>query len=126
MQYTFEYKFRNNEIKKIKIFCKTHFIYYNFSCTIHRISNLGMFGISEFTAVINPPQVAIMAVGGSRLVLGLDGTPQTNLTVSVSYDSRVVDETEASQFLEVFRDYMENPNMMEIGAPKSMNLADSL
>ena len=35
-----------------------------------RISNLGMFGISEFSAIINPPQCGILAVGGSRLALG--------------------------------------------------------
>ena len=39
------------------------------SCTF-RISNLGMYGIAEFSAIINPPQCAILAVGGSRLVLG--------------------------------------------------------
>lgn len=78
-----------------------------------------MFGISEFTAVINPPQTAIMAVGGSRLVVGKDGRPQSNLTVSLSFDSRVIDETEASQFLEVFREIMENPSFMIVGTPKS-------
>ena len=36
-----------------------------------RISNLGMYGINEFSAIINPPQCAILAVGGSRLELGL-------------------------------------------------------
>ncbi|XP_069132766.1 pyruvate dehydrogenase protein X component, mitochondrial-like [Argopecten irradians] len=88
------------------------------------ISNLGMFGISEFTAVINPPQTAIMAVGSSRLVLSSEGTPQTNLTVSLSYDSRVIDETDASRFLEVWRDVMENPSFMVSGSPKSQLRAD--
>ncbi|XP_060085340.1 pyruvate dehydrogenase protein X component-like [Ylistrum balloti] len=88
------------------------------------ISNLGMFGISEFTAVINPPQTAIMAVGTSRLVLNNEGKPQTNLTVSLSYDSRVIDETEASQFLEVWRDVMENPSFMVSGSPRSKLAAD--
>ncbi|OWF44961.1 pyruvate dehydrogenase protein X component-like [Mizuhopecten yessoensis] len=88
------------------------------------ISNLGMFGISEFTAVINPPQTAIMAVGASRLVVSSEGKPQTNLTVSLSYDSRVIDETEASRFLEVWRDVMENPSFMISGSPKSQLAAD--
>ena len=36
-----------------------------------RISNLGMYGVNEFSAIINPPQCAILAVGGSRLELGM-------------------------------------------------------
>ena len=81
------------------------------------ISNLGMFGIKEFTAVINPPQACILAVGG--------GTPhpvacendtalrkETKMTVSLSADRRVVDEHVAAQFLQVFRAYCENPNLL--------------
>lgn len=82
---------------------------------IFRISNLGMFGIGEFSAVINPPQTAIMAVGSSRLVLGDDGKPQSRMTVTLSYDARVIDESEASQFLEVFRDTIENPQLLASG-----------
>ncbi|XP_046364149.2 pyruvate dehydrogenase protein X component-like [Haliotis rufescens] len=83
------------------------------------ISNLGMFGISEFSAVINPPQTAIMAVGTSRVTLGDDGRPQTRMTVTLSYDSRVLDETEASQFLEVYSEVMENPSFMITGSKLS-------
>ncbi|XP_067654552.1 pyruvate dehydrogenase protein X component, mitochondrial-like [Haliotis asinina] len=83
------------------------------------ISNLGMFGISEFSAVINPPQSAIMAVGTSRVTLGDDGRPQTRMTVTLSYDSRVLDETEASQFLEVYSEVMENPSFMITGSKLS-------
>ncbi|KAK3103900.1 hypothetical protein FSP39_022783 [Pinctada imbricata] len=83
------------------------------------ISNLGMFGISEFSAVINPPQTAILAVGGSRLVVSEDGKPQTNMTVTLSYDTRALDETEASHFLEMFKNIMENPSMMTVGLSKS-------
>ncbi|CAC5424949.1 DLAT [Mytilus coruscus] len=86
------------------------------------ISNLGMFGISEFTAVINPPQTAIMAIGSSRLVAGEDGQPQTNMTVTVSYDSRAIDETNASQFLEVFKEVMESPSLMIVGSSLSSTL----
>ncbi|XP_076116287.1 dihydrolipoyllysine-residue acetyltransferase component of pyruvate dehydrogenase complex-like [Mytilus galloprovincialis] len=86
------------------------------------ISNLGMFGISEFTAVINPPQTAIMAIGSSRLVAGQDGQPQTNMTVTVSYDSRAIDETNASQFLEVFKEVMESPSLMIVGSSLSSTL----
>ncbi|KAL3841823.1 hypothetical protein ACJMK2_019922 [Sinanodonta woodiana] len=87
------------------------------------ISNLGMFGISEFSAVINPPQTAIMAVGSSRLALDEDGKPQTRMTATLSYDSRVLDEAEASEFLEVFRDFMENPNLTISGSRMSKLLS---
>ncbi|KAK3581580.1 hypothetical protein CHS0354_031929 [Potamilus streckersoni] len=87
------------------------------------ISNLGMFGISEFSAVINPPQTAIMAVGSSRLTLDEDGKPQTRMTATLSYDSRVLDEAEASEFLEVFRDFMENPNLTMSGSRMSKLLS---
>ncbi|KAL4225617.1 hypothetical protein ACF0H5_016303 [Mactra antiquata] len=83
------------------------------------ISNLGMFGISEFSAVINPPQTAIMAVGSSRVALGQDGKPESQMTVTLSYDARVIDETDASQFLEVFKDVMENPQLMLSGRSAS-------
>ena len=74
-----------------------------------------MFGITEFSAVINPPQAAIMAVGTSRLVLGTDLRPCTRMTVTLCTDARVVDETTAAQFLDNFRHAMENPilTMME-------------
>lgn len=80
------------------------------------VSNLGMFGISEFTAVINPPQSAIMAVGGGArtAVVGADGTPTvaTVMSVQVSCDRRVVDDVCAGQFLQAFREYIENPAML--------------
>ncbi|XP_050410574.1 dihydrolipoyllysine-residue acetyltransferase component of pyruvate dehydrogenase complex [Patella vulgata] len=76
------------------------------------ISNLGMFGIKEFTAVINPPQTAIMAVGTSRILIGSDGSPTPIMTVTLSYDSRVVDEIDASEFLEMFTSIIESPEMM--------------
>lgn len=82
-----------------------------------------MFGISEFSAVINPPQTAILAVGGSRLVLGEEGKPETNMTVTLSYDSRVIDESEASQFLEVFQEIMKNPRLTVVGSRLSASLA---
>ena len=50
-----------------------------------------MFGISEFTAVINPPQACILAVGGSRAVLNQDARAETQMTVTLSADARIVD-----------------------------------
>ncbi|XP_073072490.1 pyruvate dehydrogenase protein X component, mitochondrial isoform X2 [Manis javanica] len=81
------------------------------------ISNLGMFGINEFTAVINPPQACILAVGRSRPVLKLTQDEEGNarlqqcqlLTVTMSSDSRVVDDALATRFLESFKANLENP-----------------
>ncbi|KAL1786794.1 pyruvate dehydrogenase protein X component, mitochondrial [Sigmodon hispidus] len=81
------------------------------------ISNLGMFGIDEFAAVINPPQACILAVGRFRPVLKLsedeEGNPKLQqhqlITVTMSSDSRVVDDELATRFLESFKANLENP-----------------
>jgi hypothetical protein len=53
------------------------------------ISNLGMFGIAEFTAIINAPQAAILAVGGGRQVINPDTMrPETVMTSTLSFDRR--------------------------------------
>jgi len=81
------------------------------------ISNLGMFGIREFSAVINPPQYCILAIGGSKRKF----LPQENnelevatmMTVQMSSDARHVSQTDAIQFLETFKENMSNPiNML--------------
>ena len=84
------------------------------------ISNLGMFGISSFSAVINPPQACILAVGaGVPRVLppkqsGPGAKPRlaTVVSVQLSADRRVVDEAAAAQFLQVFRDYLSSPKQL--------------
>ncbi|XP_067292200.1 pyruvate dehydrogenase protein X component, mitochondrial isoform X2 [Pseudorasbora parva] len=76
------------------------------------ISNLGMFGLSEFSAVINPPQACVLAVGGLRAELRLREGLQTQLqllTVTLSSDGRLVDEELASRFLQCFRSHLERP-----------------
>jgi dihydrolipoamide dehydrogenase-binding protein of pyruvate dehydrogenase complex len=73
------------------------------------ISNLGMFGITEFSAVINPPQSAILAVGTSRLILDENNETQHVMTVTLSYDSRVIEEDAAAKFLETFKTVIEDP-----------------
>ncbi|GFS19994.1 dihydrolipoamide acetyltransferase component of pyruvate dehydrogenase complex [Elysia marginata] len=78
------------------------------------ISNLGMFGISDFTAVINPPQVAIMAVGTSRSVASMAGSV-SKMKVTLSYDSRAISEVEATRFLEEFRHSIEHPQTLLAG-----------
>src|SRR5262249_50426468 len=98
------------------------------------ISNLGMFGIREFAAVINPPQAAILAVSGARqgrrciIILGnqylmisvvvvFDEKSQKPKAVNLmnttlSVDGRAVTEEAAAQFLEQFGKYVSNPTAM--------------
>ncbi|XP_069821263.1 pyruvate dehydrogenase protein X component, mitochondrial isoform X2 [Dendropsophus ebraccatus] len=81
------------------------------------ISNLGMFGITGFSAVINPPQSCILAVGRSRTELAItedeEGNPEISkkelLNVTLSSDGRLVNDELASMFLERFRANLENP-----------------
>ena len=72
------------------------------------ISNLGMFGISHFSAVINPPQSAILAVGGLTTSLDDNNIIQQLISITLSYDSRVIDEETAAKYLESFRAICEN------------------
>ena len=81
-----------------------------------------MFGISEFSAIINPPQTAIMAIGSSRICVNSEGKPESRMTATLCYDARIVDETDASSFLEVFRDVLENPHMTIVGTNLSRKL----
>jgi pyruvate dehydrogenase E2 component (dihydrolipoamide acetyltransferase) len=76
------------------------------------ISNLGMFGIEEFTAIINPPDACIMAVGGIKQIpVVRDGeiTIGHVMKVTMSCDHRVVDGAVGSAFLKTFKDYLEDP-----------------
>jgi pyruvate dehydrogenase E2 component (dihydrolipoamide acetyltransferase) len=77
------------------------------------ISNLGMFGIDEFTAIINPPDACILAVGGIKQTAAFkeDGTPYpTNvMKVTLSCDHRVVDGATGASFLQTFKKLLENP-----------------
>jgi pyruvate/2-oxoglutarate dehydrogenase complex dihydrolipoamide acyltransferase (E2) component len=71
------------------------------------VSNLGMFGVESFSAIINPPQGAILAVGaGVDKVVLVDGAPATKkvMTVRVSTDRRVVDEGDSARWLTAFAD----------------------
>jgi pyruvate dehydrogenase E2 component (dihydrolipoamide acetyltransferase) len=79
------------------------------------ISNLGMFGIKEFTAVINPPHAAIMAVGaGEERAVVRDGkvVAATVMTVTLSCDHRVVDGATGARFLQAFKAFVEEPAAM--------------
>merc|ERR1712013_882383 len=80
------------------------------------VSNLGMFGINQFTAIINPPQACILAVGGTekKVVAGADGGPSVAnmMRVTMSCDHRVVDGAVGAQWLQHFKKFMENPQAM--------------
>ena len=79
------------------------------------ISNLGMFGIEQFTAIVNPPDSCIMAVGGiSQVPVVKNGqvVPGNVMNVTLSCDHRVVDGASGSAFLQTFKQYMENPVTM--------------
>ncbi|PWL27096.1 MAG: pyruvate dehydrogenase complex dihydrolipoamide acetyltransferase [Fluviicola sp. XM-24bin1] len=76
------------------------------------ISNLGMFGIEEFTAIVNPPDSCILAVGGIKNVpVVKDGAvvPGNVMKVTLSCDHRVVDGATGAAFLQTFKELMENP-----------------
>ena len=80
------------------------------------VSNLGMFGITQFDAVINPPQGAILAVGAGekRPVVQADGSlgVATMMTVTLSCDHRVVDGAVGAQWLQAFKSRIEKPLSM--------------
>jgi pyruvate dehydrogenase E2 component (dihydrolipoamide acetyltransferase) len=80
------------------------------------ISNLGMYGVREFAAIINPPHATILAVGASqrRPVEADDGSVKfvSQMTVTLSCDHRVVDGALGAELLAAFRALLENPVMM--------------
>jgi pyruvate dehydrogenase E2 component (dihydrolipoamide acetyltransferase) len=76
------------------------------------ISNLGMFGIDEFTAIINPPDACILAVGGIREVPTIRNgqlAGSSMMKVTLSCDHRVVDGVTGSKFLQTLKGLLENP-----------------
>ncbi len=79
------------------------------------ISNLGMFGIEEFTAIINPPDACILAVGGiiqKPVVKSGEIVPGNRMKVTLSCDHRVVDGASGASFLNTFKSVLEDPIRM--------------
>lgn len=79
------------------------------------ISNLGMFGIESFTAIVNPPDSCILAIGGIKQVpVVKDGAivPGNVMKVTLSCDHRVVDGATGAAFLQDFKQFLENPVAM--------------
>ena len=79
------------------------------------VSNLGMFGIEDFTAIINPPHATILAVGaGVERFVPVKGQPvlATQMTCTLSCDHRAVDGAVGAELLQAFRAYIEDPMLM--------------
>ena len=79
------------------------------------ISNLGMFGIKEFTAIINPPEAAIFAVGAAKptaIVEKGEIIIKNIMSVTMSCDHRVIDGATGAKFLQTFKQMLENPVLM--------------
>jgi pyruvate dehydrogenase E2 component (dihydrolipoamide acetyltransferase) len=79
------------------------------------ISNLGMYGIDQFTAIINPPHATILAVGaGMERFVPANGLPvlRTQMTCTLSCDHRAVDGALGAQLLAAFRTFIEEPALM--------------
>ncbi len=76
------------------------------------ISNLGMFGIDEFTAIVNPPDACILAIGSSKetvIVENGEMKPGHVMKVTLSCDHRVVDGVTGAKFLQTFQELLEEP-----------------
>ncbi|MFP4313504.1 MAG: pyruvate dehydrogenase complex dihydrolipoamide acetyltransferase [Alphaproteobacteria bacterium] len=79
------------------------------------ISNLGMYGIDEFSAIINPPQSCILAVGAGKQKPYVDGGEMkigTFMKCTLSTDHRTVDGAVGAEFLQILKQYIENPVSM--------------
>ncbi|HEV2799221.1 MAG TPA: pyruvate dehydrogenase complex dihydrolipoamide acetyltransferase [Pyrinomonadaceae bacterium] len=79
------------------------------------VSNLGMFGIDEFTAIINPPEAAILAVGAMTpkpVVRDGQVTVRQLMRVTMSCDHRIVDGATGAKFLQTFKKMLENPLLL--------------
>ena len=79
------------------------------------ISNLGMFGIESFTAIVNPPDSCILAIGGIKQVPVVKNgslVPGNVMKVTLSCDHRVVDGATGAAFLQDFKQFLENPVSM--------------
>ena len=79
------------------------------------VSNLGMYGVSHFTSIVNPPQAAILAVGaGTQKVVVHEGemAVATVMTCTLTCDHRVIDGAMGAQWLQVFKGYIERPVSM--------------
>ncbi|XP_031838869.1 dihydrolipoyllysine-residue acetyltransferase component of pyruvate dehydrogenase complex, mitochondrial isoform X2 [Nomia melanderi] len=84
------------------------------------ISNLGMFGIKQFSAIINPPQTAILAVGGGREEMDATLQKTTKMSATLSYDRRAIDEDQAADFLAVLKAMLDDPSFLVAGRLRAL------
>jgi pyruvate dehydrogenase E2 component (dihydrolipoamide acetyltransferase) len=81
------------------------------------VSNLGMFGIEHFTAIINPPEAGILAIGGvepKSVVIDGQVVVRQRMRVTMSCDHRVIDGATGAKFLLAVKRYFENPLLLVI------------
>jgi pyruvate dehydrogenase E2 component (dihydrolipoamide acetyltransferase) len=74
-----------------------------------------MFGIKEFTAIINPPESSILAIGAAKptaVVVGGEIVVRNVMSVTMSCDHRVIDGATGAKFLQTFKQMLENPILM--------------
>ena len=86
-----------------------------FTGSTFSVSNLGMFGIDQFTAIINPPEAAIIAIGtGEEKLVVVDGEPvvRQRVRLTMSCDHRIIDGAVGARFLQTLRRLVENPLML--------------
>jgi len=86
-----------------------------FTGSTFSVSNLGMFGIDQFTAIINPPEAGILAVGAIEekpVVVNGAVEVRQRMRVTMSCDHRVIDGATGARFLQTFRRLIENPLML--------------
>ena len=79
------------------------------------VSNLGMFGIDQFTAIINPPEAGILAIGAiekKQVVVKGEVAIRSRLRLTMSCDHRVIDGAIGARFLQTLRRMLENPLML--------------
>jgi pyruvate dehydrogenase E2 component (dihydrolipoamide acetyltransferase) len=84
-------------------------------CGSITISNLGMYDVDQFIAIVNPPESCILAVGSIRVEPVWDGNafqPVHKMTVTGSFDHRIIDGAYGAQFLQELKKLMENPTLM--------------
>ena len=82
------------------------------TCTL---SNLGMFGLKSFDAIINPPQAAILAIGAGEkrsIIVDNEQAIASMMTISMSADHRVIDGALAARFLKVLKHLLEHPAIL--------------
>jgi pyruvate dehydrogenase E2 component (dihydrolipoamide acetyltransferase) len=87
------------------------------------LSNLGMFGLDSFTAVINPPEAGILALGAVKeqpAVINGAVEPRPLMIATLSVDHRVVDGITAARFVAAFKDLLEHPLRLTLDAPQEV------